>query len=103
MIVTLYVLYVADDMANAVTSGLKVVTGMKEIPSCQNKWIEYYSFQLSGLKFIYYTQNMYLIIFQEKRVHTIFNNNDKLYLWKIKEPSPCKIDQHINDLGHYFI
>ena len=47
-------------------------------------------------------KDSYLISFQFKIIHRIFNCNYKLFVWKIKESPQCPICQHIDNLEHYF-
>ena len=77
-------------------------------PSSQNKWVEYYPF-LEKVKWTQiYTlpskivKDSYLISFQFKIIHRIFNCNYKLFVWKIKQSPQCPICEHIDNLEHYF-
>ena len=77
-------------------------------PSSQNKWVEYYPFLEKANWTQIYTlpskivKDSYLISFQFKIIHRIFNCNYKLFVWTIKQSPQCPICQHIDNLEHYF-
>ena len=77
-------------------------------PSSQNKWVEYYPFlkkanwsQIYSLP-LKIVKDSYLISFQFKIIHRIFNCNYKLFVWKIKESPQCPICQYTDNLEYYF-
>ena len=84
------------------------VKAMYSIPTSQHKWVEYYPFlEMTDWEKIYLlpsklVSNSFLINLQFKIIHRFFNCNYKLYIWKIKDSSDCKLCSSIDNLEHYF-
>ena len=82
------------------------VKALYSIPTSQHKWVEYYPFlEMNDWKQIYLlssklVSNSYLINLQFKIIHTFFNCNCKLYIWKIKDSPDCSLCS--DNLQHYF-
>ena len=84
------------------------VKALYSIPTSQHKWVEYYPFlEMIDWKQIYLlssklVSNSYLINLQFKIIHTFFNCNCKLYIWKIKDSPDCSLCSDTDNLEHYF-
>ena len=86
----------------------QLIKKLYQIPTSQNKWIEYYPFlEQLNWKNIYLlptkiVKTINLISLQNKILHRIFNCNYKLFLWGVKNSSAC-IERNMTDnVEHYF-
>ena len=78
-----------------------------KIPTCQDKWVEYYPFldnfdwtdtYLVAPKITFDT---YLITLQYKILHRVYNCNHNLYMWNIKESAQCTFCPCVDNLEHF--
>ena len=77
-------------------------------PTSQNKWVEYYPFlETICWKKVYLlpfeiANSSYLITFQYKIIHRIFNCNYNLFVWNILDSPACSLCNQIDNIEHYF-